>query len=192
MKDHSISTDKARYDTYIVANYLDTDAVKTSTKFYKTTFPSDMIITKDDASTSDEQVEKLTRELNIHYRYCIGSFIYLLSTRVDLSFEVHKLAKFSSNLGKVHFKGLVNLLRYIMDNKNSGLKYYTVMNDAPLSDLLRQNSIMNESQLISFSDYIWKYFTDTGISTGAHFIFSQVGIIDHGTNVTEPVAQSSS
>ena len=79
-----------------------------------------------------------------------------------------------------------------MDNKNSVLKYYAVMKDAPLSDLLRQNSIMNESQLISFSDYIWKDFTDTGISTGAHFIFSQVGKIYHGKNVTEPVAQSSS
>ena len=72
MRDSSISTDKARYDTYIVANYLDTDAVKTSTNFYKTTFPSDTIFAKSDASTSDEQVEKLTREFNICFRACIG------------------------------------------------------------------------------------------------------------------------
>ena len=44
-----------------MAKYLDTSTFKTSTKFYKTTFPSDMIFTKDDASTSDEQVDKLTR-----------------------------------------------------------------------------------------------------------------------------------
>ena len=61
MKDHSISVDKAIYDTYIVANYLDTATVKTSTKFYKTTFPYDMIFTKAGAYTSDEQVEKLNR-----------------------------------------------------------------------------------------------------------------------------------
>ena len=60
MKDHSISVDQAKYATSIVANYLDTAIVKTSTKFYKTNFPSDVILTKDDASTSDEQVEKLT------------------------------------------------------------------------------------------------------------------------------------
>ena len=30
-----------------------------------------MIFTKDDASTRDEQVDKLTRGLNIHYRACI-------------------------------------------------------------------------------------------------------------------------
>ena len=61
MKDHSISVYQARYATSIVAKYLDTTTVKASTNFYKTTFPSDMIFTKYDAFTSDEQVEKLTR-----------------------------------------------------------------------------------------------------------------------------------
>ena len=63
-----------------------------------------MIFTKEDVSTSDEQVEKLTREYNIHYRACIGSLIYILSTRVDLSFTVQKLANFSENPGQVHFE----------------------------------------------------------------------------------------
>ena len=94
LKDHSISVDQARYATSIVAKYLDNATVKVSTKFYKTTFPDDMIFTKEDVSTIDEQVEKLPREYNIHYRACIRSLIYLLSTRVDLSFAVHKLAEF--------------------------------------------------------------------------------------------------
>ena len=71
IKDHSISVYKARYATYIVAKYLDTATVTTSTRFYKTTFTSDMIFAKANESTSDEQVEKLTREFNIHYRACI-------------------------------------------------------------------------------------------------------------------------
>ena len=57
---------------------------------------------------------------------------------MDLSFSVHKLVKFSANPGKVHFEGLVNLLRYIRDNKTLGLKYYADLNDAPVTDLLRQ------------------------------------------------------
>ena len=61
MKDHCISVDQARYATHIVGNYLDTASVKPSAKFYKTNFTSDMIFTKDDASTSDKKVEKLTR-----------------------------------------------------------------------------------------------------------------------------------
>ena len=68
IKDHSISVDQSRYDTSIVAKYLDTATVKASTKFYKTTLPSNMIFTKDDTFTSDEKVEKLNMELNIHYR----------------------------------------------------------------------------------------------------------------------------
>ena len=91
MKDHSIYVDQAIYATSIVAKYLDTATVKSVTKFYNTTLPSDMIFTKEDTSTSDEQVEKLNREFKIHYRACITSFIYLFSTRVDLSFVVHKL-----------------------------------------------------------------------------------------------------
>ena len=56
MKDHSISIDRARYSTSIVAKYLDNDTVKTSTKFYKTNLPSGMIFTKADSSTGDDQV----------------------------------------------------------------------------------------------------------------------------------------
>ena len=48
MKGNSISVDQARYDTSIVAKYLDTAIVKVSTKFYKTTFPYDMIFIEDD------------------------------------------------------------------------------------------------------------------------------------------------
>ena len=61
LKDHSISVDQARYATYIVAKYWDTATVKVSNKFYKTTLPADMIFTKEDVFTSDEQIEKLTR-----------------------------------------------------------------------------------------------------------------------------------
>ena len=68
MEDHSISVDQARYDTYIVEKYLDSTTVKASKRFYNTTLPSDMIFTKYYTSTSDEQVDKLTMEFNIHYR----------------------------------------------------------------------------------------------------------------------------
>ena len=103
MKDHTISVDQARYATSNVAKYLDTPTAKATTKFYKTTLPSDMILTKADTSTSDEQVERLNRGCNIHYRSSIGSSIYLLSTRVGFIFEVHKVGKFLENLSKVHF-----------------------------------------------------------------------------------------
>ena len=113
MKDRYIYVDQARYATSVITKYLDNSTVKESTKFYNTTFSSDIIFTKDDTSNSDEQVEKFTREFNIHYIDFIGSLIYLFSTGVDLSFAVHKLAKCSAKPGKVHFEVLTHLLIYI-------------------------------------------------------------------------------
>ena len=78
IKDQYIYVDQARYAIYCVEKYLYIDTVKSSTKFNKTNFPSDKIFTKADTSTSDEKVDKLTREFNFHYRACIGSFICYL------------------------------------------------------------------------------------------------------------------
>ena len=50
MKYHSVSVYQTRYSTSIMAKYLDTDTFKKRTKFYKTTFPYDMIFTKYDVS----------------------------------------------------------------------------------------------------------------------------------------------
>ena len=86
---------------------------------------------------------------------------------MDLSFAVHKLAKFSANPGKLHFEGLIHLLRYIRYNKTLGLKYYVYLNDAPVTDLLRQDNIKTKNQLMDFSDSSWQDCPDTGISTGA-------------------------
>ena len=61
LKDHSISVDQARYTASIVAKYLDTATVKVRKTFYKTKLPADYIFIKEDVSTSDEKVEKLTR-----------------------------------------------------------------------------------------------------------------------------------
>ena len=107
---------------------------------------------------------------------------------MDLSFAVHKLAKFSANPGKVHFEVLVHLLIYIRDNKTLGLKYYADLNDALLTDILRQVNINTKNQLMAFSDSSWQDFPDTGRSTGAYIIFYQGGPIDHGTHVPGPVA----
>ena len=65
------------------------------------------------------------------------SFIYFLSTSVDLCLAVQNLECFSSNPGNVPFEGLVHLLRYIRGKKNMGLNYYAKLEDAPLSDLLK-------------------------------------------------------
>ena len=110
---------------------------------------------------------------------------------MDLIFAVHKLEKVSENPGKVHFEGLVHLLRHIREKKTLGLKYYDDMNNAPVTDLLRQANIKTKNNLMDFSDSSWQDFPDTERSTGAYIIFYHGGPIDHGTHVTVPVAQYS-
>ena len=86
---------------------------------------------------------------------------------MDLSFSDHKLETFSEKPGKVHFEVLVHLLRFIRENKTLGLKYYADMNDALVSELLRQVNIKTDNQLMDFSDSSWKDCPDTGRSTEA-------------------------
>ena len=76
---------------------------------------------------------------------------------MDICFSHHKLAKFSSNTGQIHFEGLVQLLIFIKGNKNLGLKYYARIKGAPLSDLLIKASIKTKKQLMVFFDSIWYY-----------------------------------
>ena len=69
------------------------------------------------------------------------------------------------------------------------MNHYADINYAPISDLLRQDGINTDNQLMAYSDLSWKYFPDTGISTGSHIIFYQGGTIDHVTHFTRSVAQ---
>ena len=104
---------------------------------------------------------------------------------------MHKLEKFSANPGKVHFEGLIHLLRYTGDNKTLDLRYYADLNDAPVTDILRQANIKTKNHLMAFSDSSWQDCPDTGRITGAYNILYQGEPIDHGTHVPVPVAQSS-
>ena len=65
------------------------------------------------------------------------------------------------------------------------------INDAPVSDLLRQASIKTENHLMAFYDSSWQDCPETGRITGAYMIFYQGGKIDHGTHVPGPFSQSS-
>ena len=54
------SVDQDRYDTSVVSKYLDTTTIKVNSKFHKTNLPHDVIFTKEDVYTTDEQVEVLS------------------------------------------------------------------------------------------------------------------------------------
>ena len=62
LKEHYISVDQYRYATSVIAKYLDTSKIEENKNFHKTTLPHDMLFNIEYASTSDEQVEMLSRE----------------------------------------------------------------------------------------------------------------------------------
>ena len=53
LMDHYISMYQAKYDTSVVAKYLDNSKIKENSKFHNTTLHHDIIFTKEDASTSN-------------------------------------------------------------------------------------------------------------------------------------------
>ena len=57
------------------------------------------------------------------------------------------------------------------------MKFYANMIDSPLSDMFIQANVKTENQFMAFYDYSWKYFPDTGRSTGVYIIFYQGGLI---------------
>ena len=85
----------------------------------------------------------------------------------------------------------MHLLRCIRDNKNLGLRYYSMIEDSLPSDILRQDSTNTEKQLLLLSIYIWQYWWVTCSSTGAYIVFYQGGPICHCTHVPGTLAQSS-
>ena len=70
---------------------------------------------------------------------------------------------------------LVYLLRYIRDNNTLGLNYYADLNDAPVTDLLRQANIKTNNSSMAFSDSSWQDCPDTGRIIGAYIIFIKLG-----------------
>jgi len=77
-----------------------------------------------------EQREAATR---LPFCALIRKCMYLANcTRPDISFTIHKLAKFMSNYGTKHFKAAKHLLRYLQGTQSQGLMYRNSLDPYPL------------------------------------------------------------
>jgi hypothetical protein len=82
-------------------------------------------------------------------------------------------------------------LRYLRDNALLGIKFYSELSQAPLIAMLKGQQIEQEHPFFGFSDSSWNDDADTGRSTGCFIIIYMGGIVDHSSNMPEPVALSS-
>jgi hypothetical protein len=93
--------------------------------------------------------------------------------------------------GKVHFDALIHLLRYLRDDTNNGIRFFSNYATPLLYQHLKTNNLPTDQFLVAMSDSSWNDDVDTGHSTGCFLIFYMGGIIDHSSNIPDPVALSS-
>jgi hypothetical protein len=191
LNNYDIELDQSRYCKSIVRKYLDTAGCKKIINHHSTPLPLDFTPTSEDCSADEDASKLLEQEYNIEYASCIGSLIYLAMTRCDITFAVNKLAKYSKKPGKTHFEAMLHTLRYLRDNSLIGIKFYSDMNDSPISHMLIAENIQQNHPFFTFSDSSWNDDIDSGRSTGCFIIVYMGGIVDHSSNLPDPVALSS-
>ncbi|XP_019180282.1 PREDICTED: uncharacterized protein LOC109175478 [Ipomoea nil] len=73
-------------------------------------------------ATSDAVTESLPLDDPMPYRHLVGSLMYLLITRPDLSFAVNHLCQFMHTPTQDHWVALKRVLRYVQGTRRLGLR----------------------------------------------------------------------
>jgi hypothetical protein len=170
---------------------LDTAGTKKVLAVHSTPLPSEFAPSAADCGVDNASSKQLSVEYNIDYASCVGSLIYLGMTRVDIVYAVNKLAKFTHKPGRVHFKAMLHLLRYLQDHPNVGIRFYSDYMNAPMTKALIAENALVSHPLFGFSDSSWNDDIEHGHSTGCFIIIFMGGVVDHSSNLPDPVALSS-
>jgi hypothetical protein len=111
-------------------------------------------------------------------------------THCNIVYAVNKLAKFTRKPGIKHSEALLHLLRYLRDNPLLGIKFYSDCSRSPLIVMVQSQEIKQNKPFFGFSDSSWNDNVDTGCSMGCFIITYMGGIMDHSSNMLDPVALS--
>jgi hypothetical protein len=186
-----MTLNQSRYCKAVVKKYLDSDGTKRDLAYHPTPLPLTFTPSIKDCSVHDNTAKELEIEFNVEYLSCIGSLIYLSMTRCDTVYVINKLAKFSKCPGRKHFKAMFHLLRYLRDHPLHGLHFYSDFTRSPILIMLTKEGHTQAHPLFSFSDSSWDDDVDHGRSTGCYIITYMGGVVDHSSNLPNPVALSS-
>jgi hypothetical protein len=83
------------------------------------------------------------------------------------------------------------LLRYLRDHTYFGVTFYSDIERASVTKMLDSQKVALGKLFYTFSDSSWNDDVDTGRSTGCFLIFYMGGVVDHNSNLPNPVALSS-
>ncbi len=171
--------------------FLEKAGAKKKPRFHSTIFPAKSIPSAEDCSKDEETAKTLQEEYRIDFASCVGVLVYLSYTRPDITYAVVKFAKYTRHPGVVHMEALLHLLRYLRDNIYLGLKFYSDITMSLITISLSSNGISLDNPLYTFTDSSWNGDIDTGRSLGCFVIFYMGGVVEHSSNMPDPVALSS-
>jgi hypothetical protein len=149
---YDIILNQTRYCSSIIKKYLDSVGCKNVSRKHTIPLPCDFVPTSEDCSETEEKAAIFMDEYKLDYASCIGSLIYLSQTRSVIIFAVNKLARYMRKPGKAHLDALVHLLRYLRDNNNFGVRFFSDYSTSPLYAHLKSNGLPTDQLIVVMSD----------------------------------------
>src|SRR4051812_34796089 len=137
--------------------------------------------TPSDTSVKLQKPQGPNKCLEVPYRQCIGSLMYLmLATRPDIASSLNKAAQFTTSFDISHWTAVKKILRYINGTKNFGL---TLGGES--------NNKNKEINLTAYCDADWAGDVDDRRSTTGYLFFLNNHLISWATHKQTSVATSS-
>ena len=189
-----ITIDQSRYCLSIIRRYLDTVGCANITREHSTPLPLDFVPTADDNSVDEAAATALSTEYNLDFASCVGALIYLALTRTDIIHAVNKLAKYTRRPGRSHFNALIHTLRYLRDHAYLGVTFYSDMKRSAIYKIFERTESLQailKEYFYTLSDSSWNDDVDHGRSTGSYQSYYMGGVVDHSSNLPDPIALSS-
>ena len=146
---------------------------------------------KDQCPNTPEEVEAMRR---IPYRAAVGSLNYVMQcTRVDIRYAVHLVAQFAQNPGAIHWRAVLQILRYLAGTKHYGLLYDGNVNAdaAPTFSTPHTSNAPSKSLLTLMADAAHANCPETRYSTTAHVAYLGRCLVDWMLHKQPTVALSS-
>jgi hypothetical protein len=191
--DGNIVLDQQRYSKSIVQRYIPNSSPEPSVRDlekYESPLPNNFKWTKDENSTSKDEVKSLEDEYGFRYIEAVGSLNYLANTATEELFAIRKACKHMDKPGRNHFKTLLHLLHHLRCYPTQGIIFHRDWKDSSVYKMLLEREVkVSDGTLLWFCDASHGDCDDAR-STCCYLGFYQGGVIDASSFVPQPIPHS--